>query len=79
MREVAARYGVHAYQLSTWRSESATKKTSATTAETIRFAAVRSLPADGDGVIEIDISSSCILARGEVSASMLREVVELIR
>jgi transposase-like protein len=79
VREVAARHGVHANQLSTWRTESAKKKTSATTAKTMRFAAVRTAPTVSDGVIEMDLTSSCIRVRGEVSAAMLREVLGLMR
>jgi transposase-like protein len=79
VREVAARYGVHANQLSTWRTESGKKKLAASTPKTIRFAAVRTMPTVSDGVIEIDLSSSCIRVRGEVSAAMLREVMGLMR
>jgi len=79
VREVAVRYGVHANQLSTWRTESAKKKTAVAKPKPIRFASVHSVPTVSDGVIEIDLSSSCIRVRGEVSASMLREVVGLMR
>lgn len=79
VREVAARYGVHANQLSTWRTESGKKKTAASIAKTIRFVAVRRAPAVSDDVIEMDLASSCIRVRGEVSAAMLREVVGLMR
>lgn len=79
VREVAARYGVHANQLSTWRSESTKQKTAASTAKTIRFAAVRLAPTVSDGVIEMDLGSSCIRVRGEVSVAMLRDVVGLMR
>jgi transposase-like protein len=79
VREVAARHGVHANQLSSWRAASIKQKTAASTATPIRFAAVRSAPAISDGVIEMDLASSCIRVRGEVSVAMLRDVVGLMR
>ena len=78
VREVAARHGVHANQLSTWRTES-TKKVVAPTSKALRFAAVRLAPPISDGVIEMDLASSCIRVRGEVSVAMLRDVVGLMR
>ena len=79
VREVAARYGVHANQLSTWRTQSSKKQTVAPTAKPIRFAAVRVASTISDGIIEMDLTSCCIRVRGEVSAAMLREVMGLMR
>jgi len=79
VREVAARHGVHATQLSSWRAASIKQKTAASNTQPIRFAAVHSAVAVGAGVIEMDLTSSCIRVRGEVSVSMLRDVVGLMR
>jgi transposase-like protein len=79
VREAAARYDVSANQLSTWRSEFAKKQKNASTSNTVRFASVQVAPPISEGVIEIDVANACIRVRGDVSISMLRDVIGLMR
>ena len=79
VREVGERHGVRSNVLSTWRRQFGALPATQKVASRARFAAVRVAPPSTEGVIEIDLASGCVRVRGNVDATMLREVLAASR
>ena len=78
VQSVAARHGIRAALLTSWRRKQRVKPASGVTQSVARFAAVRVAP-PSDGVIEIELANGCVRIRGVVSGAMLREVLAAVR
>ena len=78
VQSVAARHGIRAALLTSWRRKQRVKPASGVTQSVARFAAVRVAP-PSDGVIEIELANGCVRVRGVVSGAMLREVLAAVR
>ena len=78
VQSVAARHGIRAALLSSWRRKARAKSANRSDKSVARFAAVR-VEAAADGMIEIDLANGCVRIRGVVSGGMLRDVLSLVR
>ena len=78
VQSVAARHGIRAALLTSWRRKQRVTPASGVTQSVARFAAVRVAPLS-DRVIEIELANGCVRVRGVVSGAMLREVLAAVR
>ena len=78
VQSVAARHGIRAALLSSWRRKARAKSAKRADKSVARFAAVRVESAVA-GTLEIDLAKGCVRVLGTVSSVMLREVLALVR
>ena len=69
VQSVAARHGIRAAKLSSWRRKPRAKSAKRTDKSVARFAAVR-VESAVDGTIEIDLAKGCVRVLGTVSSVM---------